>query len=151
MRQQEPSAEIWFMIRLIINVNMQEHWHLSFVLLIKHSSSSSWEKILRVSSKIDHLDRSSFSSGREKKREREKKEKREAEATKGEARSRSHLQTLPESLLSSLPPRSKWFFLFRRMMEFHTFLRLIANIPPRFSRQRSRVLLHRRILGIKRG
>lgn len=148
MRQQEPSAEIWFMIRLIINVNMQEHWHLSFVLLIKHSSSSSWEKILRVSSKIDHLDRA---SGREEKREREKKEKREAEATKGEARSRSHLQTLPESLLSSLPPRSKWFFLFRRMMEFHTFLRLIANIPPRFSRQRSRVLLHRRILGIKRG
>lgn len=148
MRQQEPSAEIWFMIRLIINVNMQEHWHFSFVLLIKHSSSSSWEKILRVSSKIDHLDRASFSSRREKKREREKKEKREAEATKGEARSRSHLQTLPESLLSSLPPRSKWFFLFRRMMEFHTFLRLIANIPPR---QRSRVLLRRRILGIKRG
>ena len=41
--------------------------------------------------------------------------------------SSSNLQKLPESV-SSLPLRSNWFFRFRRTMEFHTFLRLMANI-----------------------
>lgn len=37
------------------------------------------------------------------------------------------LQTLPEVGLSSLGFKSKWFFFFRRIIEFHTFLRLILT------------------------
>lgn len=122
MRQQEASAETWFInVRLIISVNMQEHWHLSFVLLI--------------SSNILLLPRliipSFFSNKRRRKmilQEWEERRSRRLYKRRESAKIRSHLQTLPESLPSSLPLRSKWFFLFRRMMEFHTFLRLIPNI-----------------------
>lgn len=97
------------------------------------------QNFLHALQKINHLGRVSFSTSEREEKNREK-EKRKEKMIGGKIRigSRSngkrsamipsHLQTLPESLPSSLPLRSKWFFLFRRMMEFHTFLRLIANI-----------------------